>query len=217
MVTLSLHRVPGRRRPDGGRPDRLLFLVHGFARTAESIAALGELLDPDRRFALVAPRGPLAVEPEGATFYDVDFVSKQLDEASFARALGWLDRALDEACTAGGFDRAAAVVAGFSQGGGLALALALGATTGVRPAAVVAFSPPIHPPHRVTWDLERSRDVATFVAHGTADELFPADAVEQFAARLEDAGMDVTWRRYATGHQVVIEELAAARDWLAAR
>lgn len=211
---LSLHRVPGRRASDGRRPDRLLFLVHGFARTAEWVAALGELLDPDRRFAIVAPRGSIVVAPEGASFYDVSFATKQLDEASFARAVDALDAALDEACSAGGFDRGSAVVGGFSQGAGLALALAFRRDGGTPPGAVVALSPPIHPPERVAWDLARTASTPLFLTHGTEDEVFPYASVEQFAHDVAGAGGEVAWHPSSTGHLVVIEALDRARDWL---
>ncbi|MPY93507.1 MAG: hypothetical protein GEV08_10715 [Acidimicrobiia bacterium] len=213
-MRLHLYRAEGRRRAE-----RLLFLAHNYGGNEFQMATLAALLDPDGRFAIVCPRGGLATPDaaDGATFYRVDRSTHTYDEASFADALTSLDEALDRACAEGRYERAAAVIGGFSQGAGLALALAYGSGGSLRPAAVVAFSPPVHPRERVAWDLTAARGVAAFVAHGTEDGTFPVEASRRFAAELVGAGGDATWRGYRARHQVTLEALADARDWLANR
>src|SRR5690606_33190573 len=193
LMRLRLYRAEGRRRAE-----RLLFLVHNYGGNEFQMATLASLVDPGGRFAIVCPRGALATQDaaDGATFYRVDRATHAYDEASFAGALAALAEALDRACATGGFGRSAAVIGGFSQGAGLSLALAYGTPRGARPAGVLAFSPPVHPPERVAWDLAGSRDVPAFVAHGTEDRTFPASASRRFVAELALAGGDATWRRY---------------------
>jgi len=202
----------------GGRSSdaRLLFAVHGYARDPWAVLQLAELVDPGGRFAHVAPRGP---HPggDGATFYRVDFVTRTLDEASFVEALGTLGRTFDAVCADGGFDPAAAVLFGFSQGAGLALALAFGRSDRPPPAAVVALSGPLHPAHRVDWDDARARDVAVFLAHGDHDPIFDPGQRRAAAERFAAAGAQVTERTYPFGHEVSTEELSEVREWLAGR
>ena len=202
----------------GGRSDgaRLLFAVHGYARDPWAVLQLAELVDPAGRFAHVAPRGP---HPggSGSSFYRVDFATRTLDEASFAAALAALGRTFDAVCAEGGFDPSAAVLFGFSQGAGLALALAFGRSDRPPPAAVVALSGPLHPDHRVDWDDGRARGVHLFLAHGDADPIFEPAQRRAAASRFGRAGALLTERTYPFAHEVSAEELSEVREWLAER
>lgn len=211
---LRLYRAEGRKRAS-----RLLVLVHNYGGNEFQMAMLGMLLDPGGRFSVVCPRGPIDTEDaaDGASFYRIDRATHTYDLPSFAAALDALDEALDLACDTGGFARHEAVLGGFSQGGGLALALALRRSTRARPAGVIALSAPVHPRERVEWDLPAARAVPVFLAHGSEDRTFPADAAEAFAAELRATGNEVMWHRHPIRHQVTLEVLAQARDWLAAR
>jgi phospholipase/carboxylesterase len=213
-MRLRLYRAEGRRRAT-----RLLFLLHNYGGNEFQMATLAALLDPGGRFAITCPRGALETSDaaDGASYYRIDRATHTYDEPSFADALAAVDEALDRACTEGGFDRSEAVVGGFSQGGGLALGLAYRASAAPRPAAVVALSPPVHPSHRVPWDLAAASGVAAFVGHGVEDATFPADASRAFVEELAARGADATWRGYPTRHQVVLDALVDARDWLASR
>lgn len=211
---LRLYRAEGRRRAQ-----RLLFLVHNYGGNEFQMATLGMLLDPAGRFTIICPRGALdtADAADGASFYRIDRATHTYDEPSFAAALDALDDALDRAAGHAGVDRSSSVIGGFSQGAGLALALAYRRSDRPRPAAVIALNPPIHPPERVPWDLAGGRLVPAFVAHGTEDRTFPADASQRFTAELSAAGVDAAWRPYHARHQVTLEALTDARDWLASR
>jgi len=213
-MALRTYRAEGRRRAS-----RLLFLVHNYGGNEFQMALLGTLIDPGRRFAVVCPRGPIetADVPDGASFYRVERATKSYDEASFAAAVEALDDTLEDVCADGGFDRSEAVLGGFSQGGGLALALAYRRSGRARPAATITFAPPVHPAHRVAWDPNGARSTAAFVAHGTADAMFPAPDSRRFVHELRAAGADATWRPYPGGHQLALEMLGDARDWLAGR
>ena len=126
----------------GSDPQRLLLLVHGYGADEADLSALLQYLDPDGRCTTVLPRGPLqAPGTPGYAWYD--FADPQVTAQGFEAARAQLDDLLDEQCAALGFDRAQAIVGGFSQGGGLALAVGLGRSDRVRPAAVLAMSPAV--------------------------------------------------------------------------
>jgi phospholipase/carboxylesterase len=118
------------------------------------------------------------------------------------------------------------VLAGFSQGG--AIALHVGLRRPVPPAGVVALS---------TFLLEGPApgDVALeakapgprgapspfpiFQAHGTDDPMIPLPLGEMTRDRLQALGYDITFRTYPMQHQVCAEEIADIgaflRSWLA--
>ena len=108
----------------GSSAERLLLLVHGYGADEQDLGGLLPYLDPDGVFAAVMPRAPIAAPgTPGYMWYDMAGGGDITEQ--FTTALAELDALVDEQCEALGFDRSSAVFAGFSQGGGLALALGL--------------------------------------------------------------------------------------------
>ena len=108
------------------------------------------------------------------------------------------------------------VLAGFSQGGGIALNTALRYPRAL--AGVIGLS---------TWvpgidDLEAEIHPANastplFLAHGSQDPMVPEAHGRDSADKLEALGYPVTWHSYPMMHSVCPEEIIAIRDWLVAR
>ncbi len=113
--------------------------------------------------------------------------------------------------------RAAQVVlAGFSQGGAIALHTALREP---RPlAGVLALS--TYLPLAATLAAERSAAntrLPIFMAHGSADPLLPLALAQASRQQLLAAGYGVDWHVYPMPHSVCAEEIAAIAAWLARR
>src|SRR6478752_8740644 len=107
-----------------GSAERLLLLVHGYGADERDLGALVPYLDPDGKLAVVLPRAPLeAPGTPGFMWYEFGRPESGLNEGP--DALAELDTLVDEQCKELGFDRSEAIFGGFSQGGGLALALGL--------------------------------------------------------------------------------------------
>jgi thioredoxin len=200
----------------GSNADRLLLLLHGYGADERDLGALLGYLDPEGRFAAVLPRGPFAAPP-GFSWFEMGTGSATPEEmaAGFAEALATVDDLLDSACAEHGFDRAQAVVGGFSQGAGLALALALGPTTRTRPAGVLAMSPFV-PPGLLEVDLDAAREVAVLLQHGSADPMVPAAGTRQLAEALQGAGVPVVFGEFPMGHEVALESVQQGQAWLMA-
>jgi thioredoxin 1 len=198
----------------GSSAERLLLLLHGYGADERDLGGLLGHLDPDGRFAAVLPRGPLAAPP-GFSWYDITNEDPAQVTASFADALAAVDDLLDAACAEHGFARSQAVVGGFSQGGGLALALALGPTERDRPVGVLAMSPAVRP-GLFGVDVEGAHEVAVLLQHGTADPMVPAVGTRNLAEGLIGAGLSVVLHEYAMGHEVSLESVQDAQRWLAA-
>ncbi len=108
------------------------------------------------------------------------------------------------------------VLAGFSQGGAIALHTALREP---RPlAGVLALS--TYLPLASLLAQERSAanaEIPIFMAHGSADGVLPLAMAEASRRALEAAGYAVDWHVYPMAHSVCLEEVRAIATWLTAR
>jgi len=112
-----------------------------------------------------------------------------------------------------GIPAARIVLAGFSQGG--AMALHTGLRHGERLAVIMGLS--CYLPHAETVETEANpanRDVPILMAHGTHDPLIPIERAQRSRDRLVTLGYRVTWREYPMPHSVCAEEIADVATWL---
>jgi phospholipase/carboxylesterase len=105
------------------------------------------------------------------------------------------------------------VLAGFSQGG--AIALHTGLRHPERLAGIMALS--TYLPLAETLRGEAStanRDVPIFMAHGTMDPIVALDRAQASRKLLTTLGYPLEWRQYDMPHSVCPEEIADIGDWL---
>jgi thioredoxin len=195
--------------------ERILLLVHGYGADEQDLAGLLPYLDPEGHFLTVLPRGPVAAPP-GYSWYDIGAVGAgHLTDATFLSSLQELDDLLDAACAEHGLARADAVVAGFSQGGGLAVALGLGRSDRPHPAAVLAMSTYLPDVEGLDYDWDAAAAIPVLVQHGTEDPLIPVErGGRMLAATLADHGVPTTYTEYPMGHAVALESVQEAAGWL---
>ena len=115
-----------------------------------------------------------------------------------------------------GFAPSRVVIAGFSQGGAIALQHGLRAPR--RLGGVLALS--TYLPLAASLEAEGSpanADVPILMAHGSADPVIPLALAEASRARLGRLGYAVDWRVYPMAHAVCGPEIEAIAEWLAAR
>ena len=132
-------------------------------------------------------------------------------EAS-SRQLGQLiERELDR-----GRESSKVLLAGFSQGG--AIALYTGIRYPKRLSGIIALST-YHPdPHRIeeTASVD-NRGLPIFYAHGIHDPLIPLTRAEATQRSLVEAGFTVDWHTYPMEHSVSAEEISDLSLWMKAR
>lgn len=108
------------------------------------------------------------------------------------------------------------VIAGFSQGGAIALAAALRYPSTL--AGVVALS--TYLPIAETSAAERSeanRALPVFMAHGNLDPVVGHALGQMSRGYLEQLGYRVDWHSYPMPHSVCAEEISDLARWLGAR
>jgi phospholipase/carboxylesterase len=105
------------------------------------------------------------------------------------------------------------VVAGFSQGGAIALQLA--PRFPEKLAGLIGLSTYLLFPDRLKNQAHASnRDLPVFMAHGTMDQVVPFSMGEAGAEAMRDMGYSVEWHSYPVAHGVCPEEAAHIAGWL---
>jgi phospholipase/carboxylesterase len=105
------------------------------------------------------------------------------------------------------------VLAGFSQGG--AIALYTGLRHRERLAGIMALSTYLIAPDKLADEASAAnRGVPIFMAHGTADPVVRFQWAEASKRMLEAAGYAVEWHAYRMEHSVCLEEIQAIGAWL---
>jgi phospholipase/carboxylesterase len=115
--------------------------------------------------------------------------------------------------TARGVESRRVVLAGFSQGGAIALACGLRHRQPL--AAIVALSTYLPLADRTDLELaEANRGVPIWQAHGSADPVVPQALGQMSREWLRAHGYRIEWRSYPMPHSVCAEEVADLRGWL---
>lgn len=108
------------------------------------------------------------------------------------------------------------VIAGFSQGG--AIALHTGVRYPQRLAGIMALS--TYLPLRASVAAEASqanRDIPILMCHGAHDPVVPPQLGEASRDVLQGLGYRIEWHTYPMEHSVCMEEIAEISRWLQAR
>ena len=191
----------------GSAASRLMLLVHGFGADERDLGGLLPYLDPEGKFCVVLPRGPEAAPgTPGFAWYSWS-PQGEYDPEAFHRSLDALDDLLDEACEEHGFDRAESFVAGFSQGAGMMISLAIRRSDRPRPLGVLAMSPALPGLDMFDVDWEAAAEVPMLIQHGDQDPLVPVARTRQLARVLEGNGVPIVYSEFPMGHQVAIESI----------
>ena len=211
MADRLTHRV----RPADGVPDGALVLFHGRGADEHDLAPLADVLDPERRLVVVFPRGPLALPPGGAHWYQVMRIGFP-DPGTFLPtaelAGGWLDAFLEAHEL--GIERT--VLGGFSQGAVMSWTLGLGAGRPT-PAGIMALSGFIPTVEGFELDLDRP-GLAVAIGHGGHDPVIGAEWGRDARDRMSAAGANVLFRETPLmGHSIDPAFLPDLTAWLTNR
>ena len=206
----------------GDSPQLAVIWLHGLGADGhdfEPIVPELRLRFPVRFVFPHAPVRPITVNGgmEMRGWYDiVGFgVNMREDAAGIRESCAAVTRLIDRE-VARGIPPSCIVLAGFSQGGAVALHTALREPRAL--GGVLALS--TYLPLGETLPAERSaanRSTPIFMAHGSADPLLPLALAESSRRTLEALGYAVDWHVYPMPHSVSMDEIADIAAWLKAR
>jgi len=197
----------------GEDTSRLLVLLPGYGDRAERFAERVDRFDPQRRWTVVVLEGRLRNDV-GPYWYDVDDegpVTAELDAAVAAVRHEVAALAVEH-----GIEQDDIVLAGFSQGGALALAVLCDPGAGAPPGAVAVLAGYLPSRPEGTIDLDRATGRPVLLTHGTDDEMVEAIRGRSAAKALQRAGARVAWIPAEGGHRFDGPLLDGLRNWLAA-
>lgn len=142
-------------------------------------------------------------------------LANRADEAGVLASVAEIDTLIARE-NARGVPASRIVLAGFSQGGAVALAAGLRRREPL--AGLVGLSTYLPAPNGAQAALvDGATRQPVFMAHGTQDPVVPLQGGLQSAQLLRGLGFDVDWRTYPMPHSVSLEEIVDLGDWLTAR
>ena len=134
------------------------------------------------------------------------------DEPGLDRAAGWIEALIDREA-ARGVPPAQLVLAGFSQGGALALHAGLRYAAGLAGIMGLSTYLPLSD-HLAQARAAANRDTPVFLAHGRYDPVLAVELGTASRDALRGLGYPVEWHDYPMEHQVCAEEIADIGRWL---
>jgi phospholipase/carboxylesterase len=205
-------------------PAAAVIWMHGLGADGNDFApivpelALGSL--PAVRFIFPhAPMQPVTLNNGQVmrAWYDVSFGdlegrSRQADEKGVRTSQAAIGKLIARENKRGIASRQI-VVAGFSQGG--AIALEAGLRYPERLAGIMALS--TYLPLAAKLEAEASaqnKDVPIFFAHGSHDPVIPLPMAVASRDKLRELGYNVDWHEYPMQHSVCMAEVADISAWL---
>ena len=217
MTTLSCIEVE-----TGADPAASVIWLHGLGADGHDFEPVVEALElsavaPIRFVFPHAPLRPVTING-GMTmraWYDVlslDFGSRRTDEEGIRTSARQLEELIRRE-NGRGVDDGRIVLAGFSQGGAIALHAGLRHPQSL--AGIMALS--TYLPLASSLAAEASaanRGVPIFMAHGQGDTVIPFQFGSSCARMLQAAGYALEWHDYFMEHGVAAEELRDISAWL---
>ena len=202
-------------RPAAGTAEGLLVLHHGRGADELDLLGLADVLDPERRLHVAAPRAPLTLPGSpGYHWYVVPRVGYP-DPETFHAAYRQLAAFHDELFGRTGIGPARTVVGGFSMGTVMSYALGLGADRPA-PAGILAFSGFIPVVENWEPDFAGRRQLKVFVAHGRGDPIMNVEFARTARTLLESGGLEVDYHESDAGHTIDPAHIGPAVAWLGA-
>jgi phospholipase/carboxylesterase len=194
--------------------------LHGLGADGHDFEPLVPLLDPPagtRFYFPHAPKRPITINGGLVMrgWYDIRHDRTAEDEEGIRQSgQAVLDMIAHELSL--GIRPERIVLAGFSQGG--AIALHAGLRFPGRLGGILALSTYLPLPSHLAGEAHAaSRDTPILMAHGLGDEIIPISSARRSARVLEAAGYHPEWREFPMGHTVSSEEIPVIAAWLRQR
>jgi phospholipase/carboxylesterase len=197
-------RLSGPSRPpaSGGKPRRLVILLHGLGADGNDLIGLAPYwarLLPDAEFLSPNAPFPCDMAPHGYQWFSSQDRSLEAVLGGVRAAAPILDAFIDEALEQRGLGSGELALVGFSQGTMMSLFVGLRRAEPV--AGIVGFSGRLLAPELLASEL-RSRPPILLV-HGTEDPLVPYSSLAAAETTLKAAGVPVeTVTSVGIGHSI---------------
>lgn len=201
----------------GDQPAGSVIWMHGLGADAtdfEPIVPMLELNEPLRFVFPNAPIRPITINggAEMRGWYDIDpgapLAGTEDINTSAAQIEELLEREIER-----GVASERITLAGFSQGGVIALHLGLAYRSKL--CGIMALSTYVHDHEHLTDRVDFANvETPILMAHGLSDPMIPITRAITSREALLALNYPVQWHEYAMGHQVCPQEIADISQWL---
>jgi len=190
-----------------------VLVLPGYGDRPELVTSRWDQIDPSGDW-FVGVAAPVAEGPDGPMWYAVDEDGPDLD--GVATAVARVSAGLDAVAAEAGVGREQVVLAGYSQGGALALATTLDPSSGAVPRATAMLAGYLVNRDDADMAFDRVSGRPVLVAHGADDHVVETMRGRSTAKVLHRKGALVSWAEVAGGHRFGPDLLAPLRTWLTA-
>jgi phospholipase/carboxylesterase len=202
-----------------GSPEAAIIWLHGLGADGYDFAPVVEAMQPLAHIRFILPHAPrMPVTINGGyvmpAWYDIvgtDIASRQ-DTQGICNSQAHIENLIAQEKQRG-IPANRILLAGFSQGG--AIALHTGLRHQERLAGIVALSTylPLHDQLEKEAHLT-NRATPIFMAHGRFDDIIPLRTAIDSKNVLEKSGYSVEWHEYPMPHSVCNDEIADIREFI---
>mmetsp|Transcript_27231 Transcript_27231/g.68448 ORF Transcript_27231/g.68448 Transcript_27231/m.68448 type:complete len:295 (+) Transcript_27231:189-1073(+) len=202
-----------------GEHKATVIILHGLGDTAAGWASMGQMFAmPGTKFIFpTAPMRPITLNMGMVMtgWYDIaslDKINSVEDAEGIKESWSYVEGLIGEEAAAG-IPSDKVIVAGFSQGGAVAM---MGARSSKKLAAIIGMS--TYMPLRNEEPIISPENMATpiLMCHGERDMVVSFAYGSDSAAKLKDLGADITFKTYPTmGHEACLEELEEVKGFIA--
>ena len=201
----------------GENPAGTVIWMHGLGADATDFEPIVPMLNLEQPLRFIFPNAP--VRPvtinggmEMRAWYDIDpgapLAGTEDIEVSAAQIGALIERETEQGVAAENI-----TLAGFSQGGVIAMQLGLSYPQKLR--GIMALSTYLHDHEHLAERLDFANvDTPVFMAHGLSDPMIPITRAITSREALLALNYPVEWHEYAMGHQVCPQEIADIAQWL---
>ena len=197
-------------------PEFAVIWLHGLGADGNDFVPVLDAMDfsqvPGVKFVFPhAPMRPITVNG-GMTmrgWYDIVGMDlgQQQDAQGIKESAVLIKNIIDEQIELG-FEQQQIFLAGFSQGG--AIALYCGLSLDYSLAGIIALSTYVP----IADQIIIKQKPTIFYAHGEHDPIIPIELAKTSRQWLIDNGMNPQWHQYPMQHQVLMEEISEINQWL---
>lgn len=208
----------------GDAPQHAVIWLHGLGADGHDFEPIvPQLASASRRpVRFIFPHAPVRpVTINGGmamrAWYDILGVDidRDQDMAGIRASVQAVDGLLDEQVV-DGIAPDKIVLAGFSQGGAIALRCGLARSEPL--AGLIGLSTYlVEADGLAEWVGDKAGTMPLFLGHGSQDPIVPVGLGEASARRLRSAGFEVEWQTWPMPHAVCAEEVQAIDEWLEKR
>ena len=196
--------------PESDGPHKCVVMIQGRKGNEEVMWVFAPTLP--KEWLVIAPRA-IEVEDDGYSWHP--FMPYLPDIDVFDEAVGRLHQFIESLPALYGVDPDGIFLMGFSQGAALAFAYAIRYPDQIQGiAALMGFMPEGYQSILEKQPLAR---MPVFMAAGKEDDTIPLHESQRSAQTALDAGADLTYGEYETGHKLNRQATRELREWWEAR